>query len=314
MVPICCARCEKALLNSAHDHAFVHSIYRYVGICVVVRSGGQNMKQFVAPPWAPLTSAWTNRQLILTLTKREIASRYQGSLLGWFWSAFNPVFMLVVYTFVFSVVFQARWAGGSGSKIEFALMLFIGLIVFSFFAESVNRAPTLILGNASYVKKVVFPLEVLPWVVVLNSLFHAAVSLVIWLLAYTLFIGVPPVTVLLVPMVFLPLMLFTLGLCWILASLGVYLRDIAQMMPILTTVLMFLSPLFYPLDAVPKAFHFLFAFNPLAPAMEQMRAVSFMGKGIAWGQYAALLAGGACMAWAGLWWFQKTRRGFADVL
>lgn len=272
------------------------------------------MKQLAAPPWAPLTSAWINRELILTLTKREIAARYQGSLLGWFWSAFNPVFMLMVYTFVFSVVFNARWAGGSGSKIEFALMLFIGLIVFSFFADSINRAPTLVLSNANYVKKVVFPLEVLPWVVVLNSLFHAAVSLLIWLLAHFLFIGIPPITVVLVPFVFLPLMLFTLGVSWLLASLGVYLRDIAQLMPILTSMLMFLSPLFYPLDAVPKAYHFLFALNPLAPAMEQVRALGALGKAISSEQYLALLAGGAVIAWAGFWWFQKTRRGFADVL
>ncbi len=258
--------------------------------------------------------AWANRQLILTLTRREIAARYQGSLLGWFWSAFNPVFMLMVYTFVFSVVFKARWAGGSDSKIEFALLLFIGLLVFSLFADSINRAPGLVLSNANYVKKVVFPLEVLPWVVVLNGLFHAGVSFVIWLLAYTAFIGSPHPTVVLAPVVLLPMVLFTLGLCWALASLGVYLRDLAQLMPILTTMLMFLSPLFYPLDAVPKDFRVLFVLNPLATTMEQMRDVTFMGTGIAWRPYAALLAGSTAVAWAGFWWFQKTRRGFADVL
>ena len=272
------------------------------------------MQRFTAFPWTPLTSAWHNRHLILTLTRREIASRYQGSLLGLFWSAFNPVFMLMVYTFVFSVVFQARWAGGTGSKIEFALLLFVGLIVFNFFAESVNRSPTLVLGNANYVKKVIFPLEVLPWVSVLNSLFHAATSLAIWLLAYAAFIGMPHATVLLVPIVLLPLVLFTLGLCWLLSSLGVYLRDVAQVIPILTTMLMFLSPIFYPMESVPKAFHFLFLLNPLAPVIEQMRAVSFQGQGINWGLYAALFISSALVAWAGLWWFQKTRRGFADVL
>lgn len=272
------------------------------------------MQRFSASPLVPLSCFWTHRQLILTLSRREIASRYQGSLLGILWAAFNPVFMLAVYTFVFSVVFKARWVGGSDSRLEFALLLFAGLIAFMFFAECVNRAPTLVLNHSNYVKKVVFPLEILPWVVVLGGLFHATISWAVWLVAHLVFIGLPPPSIVLLPLILLPLVLLTLGVSWLLAATGVYLRDLAQVVPILTTTLMFLSPIFYPMESVPEDFHPLFLLNPLVPVIEQVRAVAFWGQPIAWGEYATHLGISALIAWAGLWWFQQTRRGFADVL
>jgi lipopolysaccharide transport system permease protein len=186
------------------------------------------MRDFPTTPREMAASLWRNRSLVMALCKREIAGRYRGSLLGMFWSFFHPVFMLAVYTFVFSVVFQARWGSGSGSKTEFALVLFAGLIVFNLFAECVNRSPALILLNVNYVKKVIFPLEILPWVTLSAALFHAGVSLFVWLVAYVLLFGLPHMTVLYVPLVIFPLCLFTVGISWALASLGVYLRDVAQ--------------------------------------------------------------------------------------
>src|SRR5690349_10503962 len=185
-------------------------------------------------------SFWCNRSLIRAMVKREVVGRYKGSFLGIFWSFFNPVLMLAVYTFVFSVVFKARWSGGSDSKTEFALVLFAGLLVFNLFAECINRAPGVILANANYVKKVVFPLEILPWVGIGSALFHWLVSLSVWLVAYVIFFGVPHATVLLLPLIMLPLIFLVLGLSWALASLGVYLRDVSQFIGILTTILMFL--------------------------------------------------------------------------
>lgn len=259
-------------------------------------------------------SLWRNRSLIMALCKREIAGRYRGSFLGMFWSFFHPVFMLAVYTFVFSVVFQARWGSGSESKTEFALVLFAGLIVFNLFAECANRAPGLVLSNANYVKKVVFPLEVLPWVTMGAALFHASISLIVWILAYVFLLGVPHLTVLYVPLVILPLCFFIMGMSWALASLGVYFRDVSHIVGIVTTVLMFLSPIFYPVTALPEKFQQLLLLNPLMPALEQVRRVLFFGHAPDWpllGGYFLIMF---CVAWAGFSWFQKTRKGFADVI
>lgn len=173
-----------------------------------------------------------NRSLIRAMVWRDVIGRYRGSILGLFWSFFYPLFMLAIYTFVFSVVFKARWDVESDSKTEFALVLFAGMIVFNLFVDCLNRAPTIIIANVTYVKKVIFPLEILPWVVMGSTLFHAMVSLSVWLIFY--FIGVPPNSALLLPVVIMPVILLGMGFSWMLASLGVFLRDISQ---IITVVL-----------------------------------------------------------------------------
>jgi lipopolysaccharide transport system permease protein len=264
--------------------------------------------------WAACDSLWKNRSLIKALVGREIMGRYRGSVMGVLWSFFLPVMMLAVYTFVFSVIFRARWDTGSDSKTEFALILFAGLLVFNFFSECVNRSPGLILANTSYVKKVVFPLEILPVVTLSTALFHCLVGLLVWLLFYVIFFGVPPLTALLFPVVLLPLLFLTVGISWLLASLGVFLRDVAQVVGVVTTVLMFLSPIFYPVSALPESFQKVLLLNPLALVIEQTRDVLIFGKTLHWAVYFASLAGSIVVAWLGYTWFQKTRKGFADVL
>jgi lipopolysaccharide transport system permease protein len=272
------------------------------------------MQNFSISPKEMLASSWRHRELSKTLIKREVAGRYRGSIFGILWSFFNPVFMLAVYTFVFSVVFKARWNTGSDSKTEFALVLFAGLIVFNLFAECINRAPSLILANINYVKKVVFPLEVLPVVALGSALFHALISLSVWLIAYLFLFGTPHITVLLLPLVILPLLLLIMGLTWGLAALGVYLRDVSQFIGIITTVLMFLSPIFYPISALPEKYRHLLLLNPLTPAIEQAREVLFWGKLPDATTLLVYLACSLIIAWLGFAWFQKTRKGFADVL
>ena len=272
------------------------------------------MRNFSISPKEMVASLWRNRSLAKALVQREVVGRYRGSVMGILWSFFNPVFMLTVYTFVFSVVFKARWNTGSDSKTEFALVLFAGLIVFNLFAECVNRAPSLILSNVNYVKKVVFPLEILPWVALGSALFHALISLGVWLIAYLILFGVPHITVLLLPLVILPLLLFIMGLTWGLASLGVYLRDVSQFIGMVTTVLMFLSPIFYPVTALPEKYRHLLLLNPLTPAIEQARDVLFWGKVPDILILSVTLLSAALIAWLGFAWFQKTRKGFADVL
>lgn len=273
------------------------------------------MQNFSISPKEMIGSLLRNRSLIYAMTKREVIGRYRGSFLGILWSFFNPVFMLIVYTFVFSVVFKTRWGGGSGSKAEFALILFAGLIIFNLFAECVNRAPTLILSNVNYVKRVVFPLEILPWVSLGTVLFHALISLAVWLIAYLIFFGAPHLTVLFLPLVILPTLLLIMGLTWGLSSLGVYLRDVSQFITIAVTVLMFLSPIFYPASAIPEKYRTVVVLlNPLAPAIAQARDVLFFGKSPEWINLSVYLLSTLLIAWLGFAWFQKTRKGFADVL
>ena len=269
----------------------------------------------LAGPREMVASLWRNRQLLGQLTRREVLGRYRGSLMGLAWSFFNPLLMLAVYTFVFSVVFNARWGTGEPtSRVQFALVLFVGVIVHGVISEGINKAPGLILGNASYVKRVVFPLEILPWVVVGSAIFHAIISLAILLLAQLLFDGGIPATALWLPLVLLPIVPMTMGLTWLLAATGVFIRDIAQLTGIITTVLMFMAPVFYPISALPEQYRKWLYLNPITYLIEQARAVLFAGVSPDWAGLALYSAIALVVAIGGFWWFQMTRKGFADVV
>ena len=260
-------------------------------------------------------SIWRHRSLIMQMAWHEVVSRYKGSIFGIAWSFFNPLIMLAVYTFVFTVVFKARWEiEVSEGKADFALVLFVGLIIHALFSEVLNRAPTLILSNANYVKKVVFPLEILTVVSVCAALFHAAISVVVLLVALFALNGLPNWTVIYTPLTLLPLLPLTLGLGWLLASLGVYLRDIGQLIGVTTTALLFLAPVFYPLTALPEAYQLFLFINPLTYPIEQTRAVIIFGDMPNWAGLGVYTIISVLICWIGFLWFQRTRRGFADVL
>jgi lipopolysaccharide transport system permease protein len=273
------------------------------------------MQRFRVTPREITASFWRNRTLIFALTKREVVGRYRGSVMGMTWSFFNPILMLLIYTFVFSVVFKARWGfGGDESKTDFAIILFVGMIVHGLFAECLNRAPSLILSNVNYVKKVIFPLEILPWVAFGSALFHTAISLLVLLMAQLILTHQLMWTVLLFPFVLLPLVFTTLGFAWFLAGLGVYVRDIGQITGMFTTVLMFLSPVFYPISALPVKYQMWLQLNPLTFIIEGGRNTLIYGRVPDIGQWSIMLTVGMFVSWAGFVWFQKTRIGFADVL
>ncbi|MDD2685724.1 MAG: ABC transporter permease [Gallionella sp.] len=259
-------------------------------------------------------SLWQHRDLIKQMTRREVVGRYRGSVMGLAWSFFNPILMLVVYTFVFSVVFKAKWGIGDESQTNFAIVLFIGMIVYGLFAEMTNRAPGLILSNVNYVKKVIFPLEILPVIGMGAALFHSLISLVVLLAAILLINGTLAWTAILFPLVILPLLFATLGVAWFLASVGVFVRDVGQTIGIFTTVLMFVSPVFYPISSLPEKFQIWLMLNPLTFVIEQSRAVMIFGKMPDWTGLGIYAVVSVTVAWAGYWWFQKTRKGFADVL
>lgn len=257
----------------------------------------------------------THRDLLWELVKRDFIGRYKGSALGVAWSLFNPLLMLAIYTFVFSVAFKARWGGHSDqSKVAFAIVLFSGIIVHTFFAECMNRSPALIINHANYVKKVVFPLEILPWMVLLSALLHFAVSFVV-LVMFCVVTGVPMhLGALLIPLALLPLVLMIMGMSWILASLGVYLRDLSQVIGMLVTISMFLAPIFYPIDALPPLYKSLLAWNPITLPVVQLRNLMLWDKPFEFESWGASLVIGTVIFQIGYWWFQKSRRGFADVV
>ena len=257
---------------------------------------------------------YKNQQLVGQMVKREIVGRYRGSFFGIFWSFFNPLIMLAVYTFVFSYVFNARWSIGSDSKTEFALALFIGMIAHGVISECLNRSPLIILDNTSYVKKVVFPLEILPWVLVGAASFHSLISLLVWVVGYLLINQSFNWTAVFTPLILLPLLFYSLAISWFLSALSVYVRDIAQITGVISTVLLFMSPVFYPASALPEQYQIIFNINPLTLIIESLRAVMMWGQLPAWQDLAFELLKSIFVAWLAFKWFQKARVGFSDVL
>lgn len=256
-----------------------------------------------------------HRDLVWQMTKRDVIGRYRGSLMGVLWSLFHPVLMLAVYTLVFSGVFKARWGTSpTESTADFAVVLFAGMLVHNLFAECVNRAPMLVVSNPSFVKKVVFPLEVLPWVAMGSALFHTGAGLAA-LLAVSLLgsLSIAP-TFLFFPLVLAPFVLMTVGIVWFLAATGVFLRDLAQGIGVVTTVMLFLSPVFYPLSSLGEPYRTMLRFNPLTFIIEQSREVLIWGRAPNWTGLLLYAAVSVVVAGLGFAWFQKTRRGFADVL
>lgn len=256
---------------------------------------------------------WRHRNLVLELTKREFSGRYQGSFGGIVWSFAQPLFLLTVYTIAFGVILKARW-GFSGSTADYALMLFAGLIVFNAFSEVLSRSPTLVTGNQNFVKKVVFPLEFLPIITVATALIHAFIGIAVWLLGYTLLVGAPKATVILFPLILICFIPVLLGLGWLLSSMGVVIRDISQLTGTLSHTLLFLTPIFYSIEAAPPMLQNLLMINPLTFVVEQFRLVLFYGQIPALKGLVVYFALASLFAWGSLVLFRRLRPGFADMV
>lgn len=257
---------------------------------------------------------WRQRTLIWQFARREVLARYRGTLLGLGWSFLTPLLLLAVYTFVFRVVFKARWGAQGADDFEFALQVYAGLLVFSLFAEVISRAPRLVLDQPNLVKKVVFPLEILPWIMVLAGLFHLALNLLVLLVAAAITRGGLPLSVVALPLVLASFVPLLLGLGWFLAAVGVFIRDVGQIASLAISLLMFLSPVFYPISSLPDRWQPWLQVNPLTPAIEQLRRVVLDGQWPEWPQLALQLVLASVLAWAGARWFAATRKGFADVI
>jgi lipopolysaccharide transport system permease protein len=265
-------------------------------------------------PLSPYLALQRHYSLIAQMTRRDVIGRYRGSFIGLLWSFFNPLLMLGVYTFVFGVIFKSRWTGQGAGHFEFAIILFAGMNINTMFTECANRAPTLIIENRNFVKKIVFPLETLSWSTLGSALFHLFVSTVVLLMFSMLVRGFIPWTVVLFPIVVVAFMPFVAGLSWLLGSLGVFLRDLKHAIGIITAMLMFLAPIFYPKELIPEQYRDLLYLNPLTVIVEASRDVLIWGRMPDWGLLGGYTVAACLFAWASFSWFERTRKGFADVL
>ena len=257
-----------------------------------------------------------NRDLLLQMLARNIAARYRGSALGFIWSFAHPLLMLSVYTFVFGVVFKARWGVEAleGNRAAFPLIMFCGMAVYNVFSESVNTSTGVVVGSPSYVKKVVFPLELLPLCTVLTSLVFGLAWFLLLLVGTALFLHQFSWTMLLLPVTLVPLLLISAGVSYFVASLGVYLRDMQQLVGIATQMLFFMTPIFYPVSVVPEHMRWILRINPLSTVVEQTRRLFLYGQLPEIGPCLLVFGISLVVFQLGLAWFAKTKKGFADVL
>jgi lipopolysaccharide transport system permease protein len=272
-----------------------------------------------APPelWNPfcfVIACWRHRSLARRLARRRVEAQYRGSMLGLAWAVLQPLLLLSIYTFVFSSILDARWPQGGAGSAGFALNAFAGMVLFGLFSRAANDGANLLLNHATLLKQVVFPSEVLSMASVAAALFDLTIGLALWTLFHLFGQGLPPATILALPVVLLPLLLFSLGASWLLASLGVFLRDLAQVTSLTTTALYFLSPIFYPASRVPPDFAAVYAWNPFVGLITSARELMLHGAWPAWSELAVLTLVGWLFAWSSYAWFMRTRHSFADVL
>lgn len=260
----------------------------------------------------PIRDFWAHRHLVRRLVGRDIRGRYQGSIFGTLWSFATPLLLLCAYWFVLGLVLQARF--GQTPQESYPVMLFSGLIIHLFCAEVIGRSSGLIFEHATYVKKVVFPLTILPWMTLATALFHLTVNLSILFVGQLLIVGSVPPTWPLVLLVLLPMLPLMLGVSWLLSSLSVFLRDVQQVVPLVLTLMMFLSPIFFPMELVPEQYRDLLYLNPTTAIILQVRAVTIMGQAPDYLVLAIYTIVALIAMVAGYWFFSRTRRGFADVI
>ncbi|MDX2308690.1 MAG: ABC transporter permease [Hyphomicrobium sp.] len=267
----------------------------------------------------PMSSAsrWVlprNWRLVKEMAGRQIAAKYKGSAFGWLWSVLTPLLMLGAYMFVFSTVFQRRWETVLEDKVSFALFLFAGICCHGFLAEILSRAPGLIIENRNYVKKIMFPLEVIPVVAVAVAAFSLGINLALLLAMYIAFHGVPPATALMAPIILAPLLIIGLGVAWLFSAIGVFLRDLKHLSQLLVMLLLFMTPIFYPIEVIPEAYRVYLLVNPLASIVTELRDVLFFGRLPSPLAIALLWAGAVIFAWLSRLLFLRLREVFADAI
>jgi lipopolysaccharide transport system permease protein len=278
------------------------------------RQGAYTLGRALLSAMRLFKTPWAERRLIMRLVRRDLESRYRGSLFGGLWTVLSPLIMLALYTFVFEGVFRARWPGVDAHPVNFATLLFLGLTLFWLISEPIGRAPRLLIEQKEFVKKVRFHVEILPWVTSLGALLTTGLNLGLTLAGFVVLNGWPPISAVSIPVILIPLFLFGLGVNYVLAALGVFIRDLQPIISVALTGLMFLSPIFFPLSGVADAYRWILELNPLAPLLEAARNALSIGE---WPDV-AMLGSMSLLGWIvavlGYALFLRVRHGFADVL
>lgn len=273
-----------------------------------------NLISMVQRSFHPLSAFFRHGSLTWEMAKRDVQGRYRGASLGIAWSLISPFLMLLVYTLAFGSIMKAKWPQADGETSDFALIIFVGLIIHGFFAECFVRSANLVVGNQNFVKKIIFPLEILPWPLIFSALFHAGMNFLVFVMFHWCVNGPVPITIWLLPVVMLPLAILMVGLSWFIAATSVYFRDIGQLTTPIATAMLFLSSAIVPVELAPMRFQFLFKLNPITLIIDQARNVALWGRWPDWDSLALYSVIAVLVAAAGLVFFQFTRRGFADVL
>jgi lipopolysaccharide transport system permease protein len=253
------------------------------------------------------------RQLLGTLIARDLRTKYRDTFIGFWWMLIQPLLMLSTYALVFGGIFGSRWQN-KGTAGDYVTLLFCGLIIYSLFSDTINRSTTVIRSQPNFIKKVVFPLEILPIVILGSAIFSALVNFVL-LLILIIFINfsIEP-TLVFLPLVILPLVILLAGLAWGIAALTVFFPDLGQIITFLSSLLLFLSPVFFPVSAAPKIIQNFLMLNPITFPIEQARNVMLLGLYPDWLGLALYYLIAFLIAFTGLWVFQKSRNAFADVV
>jgi lipopolysaccharide transport system permease protein len=263
--------------------------------------------------WRPLWELPGRIELILSLARREIAARYKGSVLGIIWAVLTPVVMIAIFTFIFAGIFGARF-GASGSPWDYALYLFCGLLPWTMFQETLQASATTIVTHANLVKRVVFPLETLPIAQALSALANQLSGTLALLVAVVAIHQKLHASILWLPILVIPQLVLTLGAAWLIAALGVFLRDIAQGISLFLMAWMYLTPIIYPESIVPEAYRRIININPFTPLIRSYRRVLIEGAPPDWPGLAYFTAFALASFLFGYWWFARTRKNFADVI
>ncbi|HBN1876904.1 TPA: ABC transporter permease [Escherichia coli] len=255
-----------------------------------------------------------NRHLLYHLTKRDITSKFKGAYAGLIWSFINPLLLLVIYTFVFSVIMKAKWGLSNEGNFDFAVVLFTGLIVFNMYADATNRAANIIHDNKNYVKKVIFPLNILPIIVVNSSFFNGIISYLILFTVLLLFKDTLNIQCVFIILLLFPIYLMSLGVTYLVSAISAFARDIGQVMGIFNMAFMFLSPIFFPMERMPAKFQFIASLNPIAFVVTQARDTLIFNKGFNWDGYAVSLLCSSIIFVVGFIVFSSLKKDFADVI
>src|SRR3954468_20545759 len=269
----------------------------------------------IVDPWRMVIGLWRHRELIAQFTHRNIELRHRGSRLGAFWALLNPLSMLALYFMVFGLFFKQTFQVVPGeTRYDFSLAMFLGLALFHVFAETLALAPSVITANPNFVKKVVFPLEVLPVAAIGSSAFHLGVSLILVLVGSAFGSTIhPSLHMLWLPVLVVPLLLVALGVAWILAAVGVFLRDISQIVAFVSTALLFATAVTMPPETIPAEYHFLH-YNPLFQIIALGRRVVLWQQPMPLDKLACVYAAGVVIFAVGAGFFSLLRRSFAEVI